>query len=211
MISLWPESIFLFLFRPWHRLSASTLGAEDHVLRHLGQQALYPDPVAPLHIIVHGTFSVQVLGSATTTPYRCHLSSETIQGALNAAVAKTDHPLDDRDKDCRWVVHCGGSGEAGEIYRYGIPVAYSPCRAGHDYRDGQGRNRRLTLHQHLETFLHYVQSLYRRLQWGLEAKDCDQRLSCDGKAYAGWFWSSFPERDEELRRAFFTTGETATT
>jgi hypothetical protein len=54
--------------------------------------------------IIHGNFSVQVLSSATTTPYRCHLSSETIQAALNTAVAETGHLLNDWDNKCKWFI-----------------------------------------------------------------------------------------------------------
>ena len=51
--------------------------------------------------IIQGNFSVLVLNSPTTTPYRCRLSSETIQAALNTAVAETGHRLDDWDDKCQ--------------------------------------------------------------------------------------------------------------
>ena len=44
-----------------------------------------------LRKLIKGKFSVQALTSATTTPYFCHLSSETVQEALDAALAETDY------------------------------------------------------------------------------------------------------------------------
>ena len=82
-----------------------TLGAEDYVLRHLGQQALYPDLVAPPS--QHHTWKVlssSLQLSTHTTPYRCHLSSETIQTALNAAVAETREPPDDWENKREWLI-----------------------------------------------------------------------------------------------------------
>jgi hypothetical protein len=46
-----------------------------------------------LHKFIRGNFSIQVLSSATTTRYRCHVSSETIQVTLNAAVDETHHDV----------------------------------------------------------------------------------------------------------------------
>ena len=42
-----------------------------------------------LRILLDGNFSDEVLPSPATTPYRCDLSSETIQTALDAAFAGT--------------------------------------------------------------------------------------------------------------------------
>jgi hypothetical protein len=44
-----------------------------------------------LRNLIHGGFSVQVLPSPITTPYRCDLSPETMQVALNAALAGTSY------------------------------------------------------------------------------------------------------------------------
>ena len=57
-----------------------------------------------LHQIIHENFSVPILRSATAPPYRCHLSSETIQAALNTAVAETDHPPHDWDNKREWFI-----------------------------------------------------------------------------------------------------------
>ena len=57
-----------------------------------------------LHKIIHENFPVQVLRSATATPYRCHLSSETIQATLNTAVAETGHPPDGQDNKREWFI-----------------------------------------------------------------------------------------------------------
>ena len=55
-----------------------------------------------LRKIIHGHFSVQVLSSATTIPYSCYLSSETIQTALDAAVAETGSIPNDFDTKRQW-------------------------------------------------------------------------------------------------------------
>ena len=153
-----------------------------------------------LHQIIHGKFSIQALSSATAIPYCCHLSSETIQGALDAAAADTRHPLDDWDKKCEWFIN-EVLGESNE-----------PIDADH---------LRPTVHAELAMIIAMAKG---------EIKDVlpyvgVSKLSCTmcshyidafnevwkqkiivkgshGKAHPGWFWPSLPERDEELRRAF---------
>jgi hypothetical protein len=44
-----------------------------------------------LRNLILGKFSVQFLTSPTAAPYSCNLSSEAIQGALDAALAGTDY------------------------------------------------------------------------------------------------------------------------
>ncbi len=76
-------------FRAWHRFPASPLSVEDDVVHHLSQQALYADPVASPSPSFAREIRVQVLSPPTTTPYRCNLSSETIQMTLDAALTRT--------------------------------------------------------------------------------------------------------------------------
>jgi hypothetical protein len=154
-----------------------------------------------LRKIIHGNFSVQVLSSATATAYRCHLSSETIQAALNAAVAETGRAPGDWDNKCEWFI--------AEV----LGKLKEPIDADHLTP---------TVHAELAMIMAMVKG---------EIKDVlpyvgVSKISCTmcshyidafnevlgqkivtkgsrGKAYPGWFWPSFPERDEEVRRAFF--------
>jgi len=52
-----------------------------------------------LRNLLERKFPVQVLTPPTTTPYRCNLSSETIQVALDAALAGTSYLSADWDED----------------------------------------------------------------------------------------------------------------
>jgi hypothetical protein len=153
-----------------------------------------------LHKTIQGNFSVQVLSSATTTPYRCRLSSETIRAALNAAVAENRHASGDWDKKCEWFI----AEVLGELKE--------PIDADHLTP---------TVHAELAMIMAMVKG---------EIKDVlpyvgVSKLSCTmcshyidafnevtgqkivtkgsrGKAYPGWFWPSLPDRDEEVRRFF---------
>jgi hypothetical protein len=44
-----------------------------------------------LRKLIQGNLSIEVLPSPTTTPYICDLSSESVQVALHASLAKTSH------------------------------------------------------------------------------------------------------------------------
>jgi len=152
-----------------------------------------------LRKIIHGNFSVQVLSSATTTPYRCHLSSETIQAALDTAMAEAGRLPNDWDDKCEWfipkvleklekpdvdhltpTVHAELAmiiamvkGEIKDVLPY-IGVSKLSCTM----------------------CSHYI---------GAFNQVCKQNIvtkGSHGKAYPGWSWPSLPDRDEELRRAF---------
>jgi len=51
-----------------------------------------------LRKLIQGKLSVQVLTSPTTAPYRCNLSSKTVQVALDAALAETSYLSADWDE-----------------------------------------------------------------------------------------------------------------
>jgi hypothetical protein len=153
-----------------------------------------------LRNIIHGNFSVQVLSSAIATPYCCHLSPETIQVVLDDAVAETDLSIKDWNGKCEWFI--------GKVL-------------GHSMQPINANHLTPTVHAELamiiamakgeiEDVLPYV---------GVSKLSCtmcshyidafnvgrEQRVVTKGshrKVYPGWFWPSFPERDEELRRAF---------
>ena len=153
-----------------------------------------------LRKIIHGNFSVQVLSSATTTPYRCHLSSETIQAALNAAVAETDHPPNDWDNKCEWF----------------IPKVLGKLKEPIDVDHSTP-----TVHAELAMIIAMVKGEIKDVlpyigvsklsctmcshYIGAFNQVCKQNIvtrGSHGKAYPGWSWPSFPDRDEELCQTF---------
>ena len=153
-----------------------------------------------LRKIIQGNFSVQVLSSATTTPYRYHLSSETIQVALNTAAAETGRPPNDWDNKCEWFI----AKVLGKLK--------GPIDVGHSTP---------TVHAELAMIIAMVKGKIKDVlpyigvsklsctmcshYIGAFNQVCNQNIvtkGSNGKAYPGWFWPSFPDRDEELRQAF---------
>jgi len=153
-----------------------------------------------LRKIIHGNFSVQVLSSAITTPYRCHLSSETIQAALNAAVAETGHLPNDWDNKCEWF----------------IPKVLGKLKEPIDVDHSTP-----TVHAELAMIIAMVKGEIKDVlpyigvsklsctmcshYIGAFNQVCKQNIvtkGSHGKAYPGWSLPSFPGRDEELRQTF---------
>ena len=153
-----------------------------------------------LRKIIQGNFSVQVISSATTTPYRCHLSSETIRAALDAAAAETGHPPNNWDDKCEWVIEK----VLGKL-KEPIDVDHSTP----------------TVHAELAMIIAMVKGVIKDVlpyigvskisctmcshYIGAFNQVCKQKIvtkGSHGKAYPGWFWPNFPDRDEELRQTF---------
>jgi hypothetical protein len=153
-----------------------------------------------LRKIIQGNFSVQVLSSATTTPYRCHLSSETIQVALDTAVAETGRLPNDWDNKCKWFI-------AKVLGKLKEPIDVD--------------HRTPTVHAELAMVIAMVKGEIKDVlpyigvsklscsmcshYIGAFNQVCKQNIvtkGSHGKAYPGWSWPGFPDRDEELRRAF---------
>jgi hypothetical protein len=153
-----------------------------------------------LRNIIHGKFSVQVLSSLTTTPYRCHLSSETIQVALNTAVAKTGHLLNDWDNKCEWFIEkvLGKLKEPIDAVRW-APTVHAELAMIIAMVKGEIKDvlpyigvSKLSC----TMCSHYVGAFNQVYKQNIVTK------GSHGKAYPGWSWPSFPGRDEELRQAF---------
>jgi OTT_1508-like deaminase len=153
-----------------------------------------------LRKIIHGNFSVQVLSSATTTPYRCHLSSETIQAALNTAVAEIGQHPNDWDNKCKWFI--------GKV----LGKLEEPIDVDHWTP---------TVHAELAMIIAMIQGEIKDVlpYIGVSKVSCTMcshyigafnqvwkqnivTKGSHGKAYPGWFWPNFPGRDEEVRKAF---------
>ena len=153
-----------------------------------------------LHKIIHGNFSVQVLSSATTTPYRCHLSSDTIQVALNAAAAETRHTPNDWDNNCEWFIgEVLGQLEQPNDVDHGMPTVHAELAMVIAMVKGE-----------IKDVLPYIGVSKLSCTMCSHYIDAFNEVSGakivtkgpHGKAYAGWVWPTFPDGDEELRRAF---------
>ena len=153
-----------------------------------------------LRKIIQGNFSVQVLSSATTTPYRCHLSSETIQAALDTAVAEVGHLPTDWDNKCKWFI---------------------PKVLGKLEKPVDVCHQKPTVHTELAMIIAMVKGEIKDVlpyigvsklsctmcshYIGAFNQVCKQNIvtkGSRGKAYPGWPWPSFPERNKELRQTF---------
>ncbi len=153
-----------------------------------------------LRKIIHGNFSVQVLSSATTTPYRCHLSSETIQAALNAAVAETDRLPNDWDNKCEWFIpKVLGKLKKPIDVDHSTPTVYAELAMIIAMVKGEIKDvlSYIGVSELSCTMCsHYI---------GAFNQVCKQNIvtkGSHGKAYPGWSLPSFPGRDEELRQTF---------
>ena len=151
-----------------------------------------------LRKILQGKFSVHVLTSPTTAPYHGDLSSQTIQVALNAALAGSSYipadwdkkresfimwllqELEDPEVDCQPKVHAElamiiamAKDEIKDVFPY-IGVSKLSCIM----------------------CSHFIRAFNEVTKQKIVIK------GSHGKAYPGWSWPNLPDRDEELRRAF---------
>jgi DNA-binding transcriptional ArsR family regulator len=151
-----------------------------------------------LRKIILGKFSVQVLTSPTTAPYRCDLSSRAVQVALNAALAGTDYLSANWDRD-----------RESFINRLKRPAPSLVVR------------RKPTVHAEIAMVMAMVKGEIRDVlpYIGVSKLSCimcthyirafnevmTQKIAIrgsHGKAYPGWSWPIPPSHDEELRQAF---------
>jgi len=151
-----------------------------------------------LHKLTQGRFSVQVLPSSILAPYRCDLSAEAVEEALDIALAGTNYLSDDRAEERRSfidqllkvlkisevckrpTVHAElamimamSNGEINNVFPY-VGVSKLSCIM----------------------CSHYLRAFNEVTQQKILTK------GSHGKAYPGWFWPSLHDRDEELRPAF---------
>lgn len=152
-----------------------------------------------LRKLIQGKFSVQVLTSPTTAPYCCNLSSETVQVALDAALAKTSYLSADWDEKrssfIEWLLK---ELKVSEVIRW-----------------------KPTVHAELAMIIAMVKGEIKHVipYVGVSKLSCimcshyirafnevtEQKIATKGshrEAYPGWFWPTLPDRDGELRPAF---------
>jgi hypothetical protein len=151
-----------------------------------------------LRELLNGEFKVKVLPSPTTSPYFCRVSPETIQVALDAALAEATNVPEDWD--------------AGHLSFMQLLQGEGPAVATRD---------RPTIHAELAMIMamdegeigqvfpyigfsklscimciHYIDAFNEATNQRITTK------GSHGKAYPGWFWPELPRRDGELRPAF---------
>jgi hypothetical protein len=152
-----------------------------------------------LHNITSGKFSVKVLSSAIATPYRCHLSSETIHVALNAAVVEIGYLPRVWDDKCEWFIGQVLGNQEHIDADHSMPTVHAELAMIIAMAKGEINDvlpyvgvSKLSC----TMCSHYIGAFNE--VWGQNIIT----KGSHGKVYPGWFWPRFPERDEELRRAF---------
>ena len=176
------------------------MGAEDYVVRISANRLFALTQSHRLRNIICGNFSIRVLSSLTTTPYRCHLSSETIQAALETAVVVTGHLLNDWDNKCEWFIAevLGKLKEPIDVDNW-KPTVHAVLAMIIAMTKGEIKD--LLPYVGVSKLSctmcsHYINAFN---------EVCGQKIvtkGSHGKAYPAWFWPGFPDHDEEFRRAF---------
>jgi len=152
-----------------------------------------------LRKLIEGKFSVQVLTSPSTTEYHCDLSSETIQVALNAALAGPTYQKADRNQDREWFIDLLLKGQEASTVVRQKPTVHAELAMIMEMAKGKLRD--------VEPYIgvsklacimcsHYIRIFNEVTEQKIAVK------GCHGKAYPGWFWPSLPDHDGKLRPAF---------
>ena len=150
-----------------------------------------------LRTLILGNFSVQVLTSRTTAPYGCDLSSESIQVALDAALAGTEYLSADWNEERESFIN-GLEPEVSEVVRY-KPIVHAELDMVMAMVKGEI--------MHVLPYIgvsklscimcsHYIRVFNEVMEHKISIK------GSHGKVYPGWSWPIHPACDEELRQAF---------
>jgi hypothetical protein len=148
-----------------------------------------------LRKLIEGKFSVQVLSSPLTTPYRYDLSSETLRVILNAALAGTDYLSVDWDEDSesfiQWLLK---KLEDSKVDRP-KPTVHAELAMIMAVANDEIK--------HVLPYIgvsklscimcsHYIHAFNNVTKQKIVTK------GSHGKAYPGWAWPTLPGHDEEL-------------
>jgi hypothetical protein len=152
-----------------------------------------------LRKLIQGKLSVQVLTSPATAPYCCNLSSETVQVALDAALAGTGYISASWDEKRKSFIE----------------------RLLKELKDSEVVRWKTTVHPELAMIMAMVKGEIEHIlpYVGVSKPSCimcnhyihafnevmEKKIATKGshgKAYPGWFWPSLPGHDGELRPAF---------
>ncbi|KAH9971807.1 hypothetical protein BGW80DRAFT_1561355 [Lactifluus volemus] len=146
--------------------------------------------------LLEGKLVVQVLTSPTTTPYRCNLSSETIQVALDAALAGAGYLSAVWDKQRKSFIE--SLADASELTRLDTTIhaelALILAMVKGEIKDALpyiGVSKLSCI-----MCSHYIHAFNEVMEENIATR------GSRGKAYPGWSWPRFPSHDEDLRAAF---------
>jgi OTT_1508-like deaminase len=152
-----------------------------------------------LRKLIQGKFSVKVLTSPITAPYWCNLSSETVQVALDAALAETGYLSADWDEERESFLELLLKElEVSEVIRW-KPTVHADLALIIAMVKGEIK--------HVLPYIgvsklscimcsHYICAFNDVTKQKIATK------GSHGKAYPGWLWPSLPDLEGELRPAF---------
>jgi hypothetical protein len=152
-----------------------------------------------LRRLLEGKFSVQVLTSPNTTPYRCNLSSKAIQVGLDASLVGNSYLHTCWDKERReFIEWLQEELEGSEVVRW-KPIVHAELAMIMAMVKGEIK--------HVEPYIGVSNPSCIMCSHYIRAFDevTKQNIATQGfykKAYPGWFWPSLPSLDGELRPAF---------
>jgi OTT_1508-like deaminase len=152
-----------------------------------------------LRNILDGKFTVQVLSSPTTTPYCCDLSSETMQMAVDTALAEAGYHPANLDEERAWFMEVLEEGLEVPDVVHENPTVHAELALIVAKAEGKINNVEPYIGVSKPSCImcsHYICAFNKVMKQKIATK------GSRGKAYTGWFWPRLPSRDGELRPAF---------
>jgi OTT_1508-like deaminase len=154
-----------------------------------------------LHKLLRGKFKVQVLHPPITFPFRCSLSSETIERALDAALVETTTLPRDWEKERESFVQRLRRRVVSDVVTRTKPTVHAELAMIMAMDKGEIEDIFPYIGvSKLSCIMcnHYIGAFN-------EATERKVMIATNGshrKAYPGWYWPDLPNRDEELRPVF---------
>lgn len=152
-----------------------------------------------LRDLLNGQFEVEVLRTPTTSLYCCNLSSDTIQVALDAALAEATSVPEGWDDGHRLFRQLLEGPEASAVVTRKTPTIHAELAM--IMAIDKGKIGDVFPYIGVSNFscimcIHYIDAFNEVTNQRFTTK------GSHGKAYPGWFWPELPNRDGELRPAF---------
>jgi hypothetical protein len=154
-----------------------------------------------LRELLIGEFKVEVLPSPPTRPYCCRVSPETIQVALDAALAEVTNVPEDRDAHRESFIQLLLLQGEGSTVTRDRPTIHAELAMIMAKEKDKGKFGPVFPYIGVSKLsctmcIHYIGAFNEATHNRITTK------GSHGKAYPGWFWPELPHRDEELRPAF---------
>ena len=150
--------------------------------------------------LLEGSFSVQILSSPTTRPYRCDLSPGTIQVVLDAVLAETSYLDADWEEDRNSFIELWS--KESEVTRQ-KPRVHAELAMIIAMEEGKIKHLPYIGTSKLSCIMcsHYI-CVFKKIMGGKIATRGSHK-----KAYPGWFWPTHPDPglDAALRQAFLNS------